>query len=74
MVMTCGDQLTHDLKVINPLNGTVDSHYHCGRASNAPAEQPKSHGFISLTLTTALCKNIHSSWNNLIKKHLNEER
>ncbi|XP_068242883.1 intermembrane lipid transfer protein VPS13B isoform X1 [Palaemon carinicauda] len=74
VVMTCGDQLTHDLKVINPLNGTVDPHYHCGRSNNTPTEQPKPHGFISLTLTTALCKNIHSCWNTLIKKLLNEER
>ncbi|XP_047490310.1 vacuolar protein sorting-associated protein 13B-like isoform X4 [Penaeus chinensis] len=74
VVMTCGDQLTHDLKVINPRNGTVDPHYHCGRTNNIPAEQPKQHGFVSLTVTTALCKNIQSCWNSLIKKHLNEDR
>lgn len=74
VVMTCGDQLTHDLKVINPRNGTVDPHYHCGRTNNIPTEQPKQHGFVSLTVTTALCKNIQSCWNSLIKKHLNEDR
>lgn len=85
VVMTCGDQLTHDLKVINPRSGTLDSHYQSGgngngkvvgssTASDQQQQQPKSHGFISLVFTTALCKNIHSSWNTLIKKHLNEER
>ncbi|XP_042214275.1 vacuolar protein sorting-associated protein 13B-like isoform X1 [Homarus americanus] len=74
VVMTCGDQVTHELKVINPRSGTVDPHYHCEKVNSSPAEQPKAHGFISLTFTTALCKNIHSCWNNLIKKHLNEER
>lgn len=87
--MTCGDQLTHDLKVINPRNGTLDLHSHMttsggngstkvigGSAASEQQQQPqpKPHGFISLVFTTALCKNIHSSWNSLIKKHLNEDR
>nr|XP_045624119.1 vacuolar protein sorting-associated protein 13B-like [Procambarus clarkii] len=74
VVMTCGDQLTHDLKVINPRSGTVDPHYLGEKADNSQAEQPKAHGFISLTFTTALCKNIHSCWKTLIKKHFNEDR
>ncbi|XP_050696701.1 intermembrane lipid transfer protein VPS13B-like isoform X2 [Eriocheir sinensis] len=77
VVMTCGDQLTRDVKVINPRSGTVDPHHHhhhATKSAGTSAEQPKPHGFLSLTFTTALCKNIHSSWNSLIKKHLSEER
>nr|XP_053626537.1 intermembrane lipid transfer protein VPS13B-like [Cherax quadricarinatus] len=74
VVMTCGDQLTHDLKVINPSSGTVDPHYLGEKGDSSQTEQPKAHGFISLTFTTALCKNIHSCWNTLIQKHLSENR
>ncbi|KAK8395541.1 hypothetical protein O3P69_005567 [Scylla paramamosain] len=78
VVMTCGDQLTRDVKVINPRSGTVDPHHHHHhhgtKTPSTSAEQPKPHGFLSLTFTTALCKNIHSSWNNLIKKHMSDER
>ncbi|XP_076064236.1 vacuolar protein sorting 13B isoform X2 [Oratosquilla oratoria] len=76
IVMTCNDQLTHDLKVINPRSGTVDSHFHSlsARQPAPPPEQPKTHGFMSLTFTSALCKNVHNKWNQLIRKCLNEER
>ncbi|KAK3850769.1 hypothetical protein Pcinc_042542 [Petrolisthes cinctipes] len=100
VVLTCGDQLTREVKVINPRSGALDPHpphhhphhHHPANVNKAAAAPPSSssspttgpppdqppktpsHGFLSLTLTTALCRNIHSSWNTLIKKHMSDDR
>ena len=78
VVMTDGDQITKDMKVVNPQNGTIDMHCHTrphSPGSTSLTDQPKPHqGFLSLTVTVALCKNVHSKWNQLIRKHLNEDR
>lgn len=80
IIMTCLERLTRDLKVINPKLGTVEPHFSGGRMnSNSPIEahpgKPRpDHGFLCLTFTTALCKNVHNTWNTLIKKNMGDDR
>ncbi|KAB7507870.1 hypothetical protein Anas_04331, partial [Armadillidium nasatum] len=76
VVLTVGDELTRDLLTLDSINRPPSDR---PRVLNPTSishsdKHPKSCGFLSLIITKAQCKNIHSRWNQMIKKHLRDER
>ena len=80
VVMTDGDQITRNMQIMNhtsseAVTAQTDNQTSTGSMTAPHSDQPKPHqGFLSITVTIALCKNVHSKWNQLIKKHLQEDR
>lgn len=75
VIMTAGDQLTREIKVVNPSHRAPVEH--STKSMNPPPaslDQHKTHGFLSFTFTMAQCKNILNKWNQMVRKHLREDR